>query len=117
MFCRHFYVRAASIQNINISTCVYVLVYTYAHIFICVYVQAYIYVHLYVCDAFTYVPTDFPACIHDCKTAVRFLRKSHDTLGIHPDRIGVIGSSAGYYFFFFFFSFFDYVFYLGQESH
>ena len=37
----------------------------------------------------------FPAAIHDCKAAVRFLRAHADTLGVHPNRIGAIGSSAG----------------------
>lgn len=37
----------------------------------------------------------FPAAIHDCKAAVRFLRAHADTFGIHPNQIGAIGSSAG----------------------
>lgn len=37
----------------------------------------------------------FPAAIHDCKAAVRFLRANADELGIDPDRIGVWGHSAG----------------------
>lgn len=37
----------------------------------------------------------FPANLHDCKTAVRWLRKHADEYRIHPDRIGVIGGSAG----------------------
>ena len=37
----------------------------------------------------------FPACIHDCKMAVRFLRAESATLGVDPARIGVVGSSAG----------------------
>lgn len=37
----------------------------------------------------------WPAQIHDCKAAVRWLRANAETLGIDPDRIGVIGSSAG----------------------
>ena len=37
----------------------------------------------------------FPAHIHDCKRAVRFLRRNADLFGIHPDRIGLWGSSAG----------------------
>ncbi|MEM6690994.1 MAG: alpha/beta fold hydrolase [Planctomycetota bacterium] len=37
----------------------------------------------------------FPAQIHDCKTAVRFLRAHADELGIDPERIGAIGHSAG----------------------
>lgn len=37
----------------------------------------------------------FPAQIHDCAAAVRYLRGNADQLGIDPDRIGAIGSSAG----------------------
>jgi acetyl esterase/lipase len=37
----------------------------------------------------------WPQNLHDCKTAVRFLRKNADTYQIDPDRIGVIGGSAG----------------------
>lgn len=37
----------------------------------------------------------FPAQIHDCKSAVRFLRKNAKRYGIDPNRIGVWGSSAG----------------------
>lgn len=37
----------------------------------------------------------FPAQIHDCKAAVRFLRARADEFGIDADRIGVWGSSAG----------------------
>jgi pectinesterase len=37
----------------------------------------------------------FPAHIHDCKAAVRFLRTNAREFGIDPDRIGAIGSSAG----------------------
>ncbi len=37
----------------------------------------------------------FPACIRDCKAAVRYLRAASDQLQIDPERIGVIGSSAG----------------------
>lgn len=37
----------------------------------------------------------FPAQIHDCKAAVRFLRAEAETYGIDPDRIGAIGLSAG----------------------
>lgn len=39
--------------------------------------------------------TTWPQNLHDCKTAVRWLRKNADRLGIDPDRIGVIGGSAG----------------------
>jgi len=37
----------------------------------------------------------FPAAIHDCKAAVRFLRANADKYGIDPKRIGAIGLSAG----------------------
>ena len=37
----------------------------------------------------------WPRNLHDCKTAVRFLRKNADTYGIIPDKIGAIGGSAG----------------------
>ncbi len=37
----------------------------------------------------------FPAAVHDCKEAVRFLRAGAKELGIDPDRIGVWGHSAG----------------------
>ena len=37
----------------------------------------------------------FPAQIHDCKAAVRFLRCHAKEYGIDPERIGVIGHSAG----------------------
>ena len=37
----------------------------------------------------------FPAQIHDCKAAIRFLRANADRYGVDPDRIGVWGSSAG----------------------
>lgn len=37
----------------------------------------------------------FPAHIHDCKAAVRFLRANAKEYGIDPNRIGAIGSSAG----------------------
>ena len=39
--------------------------------------------------------TPFPAQIHDCKAAVRFLRANAKTYGINPDQIGAIGLSAG----------------------
>jgi acetyl esterase/lipase len=39
--------------------------------------------------------TVWPSNLHDCKTAVRWLRKNADRLGIDPDRIGVMGGSAG----------------------
>ena len=37
----------------------------------------------------------FPAQIHDCKAAVRFLRANASEYGIDPDKIGAIGLSAG----------------------
>ncbi|HOX02680.1 MAG TPA: alpha/beta hydrolase [Candidatus Paceibacterota bacterium] len=37
----------------------------------------------------------WPTNLHDCKTAVRWLRKNADRLRVDPDRIGVIGGSAG----------------------
>lgn len=37
----------------------------------------------------------FPAHIHDCKAAVRFLRANAERFGIDPDRFGAIGHSAG----------------------
>jgi acetyl esterase/lipase len=40
----------------------------------------------------------FPAAIHDCKTAIRWTRANAKKYGIDPDKIGVIGESAGGYF-------------------
>jgi acetyl esterase/lipase len=37
----------------------------------------------------------FPAQIHDCKAAIRFLRGMQSQLGINASRIGIAGSSAG----------------------
>jgi len=37
----------------------------------------------------------FPAQIHDCKAAVRFIRANAASVGIDPNRIGVWGTSAG----------------------
>lgn len=37
----------------------------------------------------------FPAQIHDCKAAIRFLRGKAGEYGIDPDRVAVWGSSAG----------------------
>lgn len=37
----------------------------------------------------------FPAHIHDCKAAVRFLRANASDFGIDPGKIGAIGHSAG----------------------
>lgn len=37
----------------------------------------------------------FPAQIHDCKAAIRFLRAHEDSYGFDARRIGIAGSSAG----------------------
>jgi len=37
----------------------------------------------------------FPAAIHDCNAAVRFLRANADKYHIDPQRIGAVGGSAG----------------------
>ncbi len=37
----------------------------------------------------------FPACLHDVKAAVRWLRRFGSELGLRPDAIGVWGESAG----------------------
>jgi len=37
----------------------------------------------------------FPAAIHDCKAAVRYLRANADELGVDSDHIGAMGLSAG----------------------
>jgi acetyl esterase/lipase len=37
----------------------------------------------------------FPAGVHDCKTAIRWVRAHAKTYGIDPERIGVFGQSAG----------------------
>jgi acetyl esterase/lipase len=37
----------------------------------------------------------WPHNLHDCKTAVRWLRKNADRLHLDPDHIGTIGGSAG----------------------
>ena len=37
----------------------------------------------------------FPAAVHDVKAAVRWLRKNADKYQIDPNRIGVVGDSAG----------------------
>ena len=52
----------------------------------------------YVAATVTYrlAPKDqFPAAVHDCKAAVRWLRAHAAELKIDPDRIGVTGGSAG----------------------
>lgn len=40
-------------------------------------------------------PSTWPANLHDCKTAVRWLRENAERLSIDPNRIGAIGGSAG----------------------
>lgn len=37
----------------------------------------------------------FPACVYDCKAAVRWLRLHADRYNLDPDRIGAMGNSAG----------------------
>lgn len=37
----------------------------------------------------------FPACIHDCKAVIRFLKANAAAFHIAPQRIGVLGNSAG----------------------
>jgi acetyl esterase/lipase len=37
----------------------------------------------------------FPAQVHDCKLAIRYLRLHANELGIDPDRIAAVGGSAG----------------------
>ena len=37
----------------------------------------------------------FPAAVHDCKTAIRWLRVHAEEYSINPDRIGVTGFSSG----------------------
>jgi acetyl esterase/lipase len=37
----------------------------------------------------------FPAAVHDCNAAVRWLRANADTYGIDPQHIGAVGGSAG----------------------
>jgi len=52
----------------------------------------------YVCASVNYRldnPGRWPGNLHDCKNAVRFLRKHAERYQIDPDRIGVIGGSAG----------------------
>jgi acetyl esterase/lipase len=56
--------------------------------------------HGYVCVSINYAlakpgqPT-WPTNLHDCKRAVRWLRKNADKYQIDPDHIGAIGGSAG----------------------
>ena len=37
----------------------------------------------------------FPACLHDCRAAVRWLRRRGPELGLDAARIGAVGSSSG----------------------
>ncbi len=37
----------------------------------------------------------WPAALEDCKCAVRWMRANHAELGVDPDRIAVVGESAG----------------------
>jgi acetyl esterase/lipase len=41
------------------------------------------------------VPDIFPASLEDGKAAIRYLRSHADEYGVDPDRIGVLGDSAG----------------------
>ena len=43
------------------------------------------------------VPSVFPAILEDGKAAVRYLREHAEQFGIDPDRIGLLGDSAGGY--------------------
>lgn len=58
--------------------------------------------HGYVCLSIDYLLHDpqsdkscWPQNLHDCKTAVRWLRANRQRLQLDPDHIGVIGGSAG----------------------
>ncbi|MBL9091383.1 MAG: prolyl oligopeptidase family serine peptidase [Planctomycetaceae bacterium] len=54
--------------------------------------------HGYAAASINYRLTDeasFPAQIHDCKAAIRWLRAHAAEYGYDPERIGVFGSSAG----------------------
>ena len=54
--------------------------------------------HSYTVASISYRLTDkaiFPAQIHDCKAAVRWLRANADKYGYRTDKIAVAGSSAG----------------------
>ncbi|MBC8201791.1 MAG: alpha/beta hydrolase [Planctomycetes bacterium] len=39
----------------------------------------------------------FPAAVHDCKAAIRFLKENATELGIDPTKIGLLGFSTGGY--------------------
>ena len=61
-------------------------------------VAAYLAGHGYVAASIDYRLSQeavFPAQIHDCKAAVRFLRAHAKDYNIDPKRIGVLGASAG----------------------
>lgn len=52
----------------------------------------------YVCISIDYrleASGRWPTNVHDCKNAVRYLRKNAAKYDLNPDRIGVIGGSAG----------------------
>jgi len=58
----------------------------------------------YVCASINYALSTqenrwsaWPQNLRDCRNAVRFLRANADLYGVEPDRIGVIGASAGGY--------------------
>lgn len=58
--------------------------------------------HGYVCLSINYLLSKagatellWPRNLHDCKTAVRWLRKHAERLQLDPDQIGTIGGSAG----------------------
>jgi acetyl esterase/lipase len=54
--------------------------------------------HGYVAATITYrlAPAyQFPAAVHDCKAAVRWMRANAAKYGIDPERIGTMGGSAG----------------------
>lgn len=52
----------------------------------------------YVCFCAEYrlgAEAKWPAMLHDCKAAVRWMRSNAARLGVSPDHIGVLGNSAG----------------------
>ncbi len=56
--------------------------------------------HGFIGISITYRTSDiaiFPAAVHDCKTAVRWVRANANRYNINPDKIGVTGVSAGGY--------------------
>ncbi len=56
--------------------------------------------HGYVVASMTYrvAPTSvFPAALEDAKAAIRFLRAHAETFSINPEKVGVMGGSAGGY--------------------